>query len=296
MTAAAHTTAPTREPARRAAPPAGVPANARVTFWRELRAEWIKLFAVRSTPWIVAVTVVVMAGITALGAWGTSQLISNPDLAGGPGGDAGFGALDPSLGVGIATSGYVLGQIVVAILGVMIISGEYSTGQIRSSLAAVPSRLPVLGAKAVVVTVVSLVTGLVAVALSSVLTLPFLSDQGAAVDLSFENTVQQLLGVPLYLAAVALLALGVGTMLRHTAAGIAVAVVLFFVLPLIWPSIPLDFFTDTSPYLPSIAGGELIAGPTDGAELSPWQGYGVMAAWSAAALVGAAVLLRRRDA
>lgn len=269
---------------------AGIPANARVTFLRELRSEWIKFFAVRSTPWILGVTVLVMVGIAALGAWSTAFILDNPDIpAEGVPGAADAAAQS-------AASGYVMAQIVVAVLGVMIISGEYSTGQIRSSLAAVPARLPVLAAKGVVVALSAFVTGAVGVALGALVTIPFLSPYDVSLDLGREGTVQTLIGAPLYLVAVALFALGVGAILRSTAGGIAVAVLLYFVIPLIWPNLSPDFFQDTAPYLPSLAGDRLIAGADPDAVLTPWQGYGVMLGWSALALLGGGVLLKRRDA
>lgn len=83
---------------------------------------------------------------------------------------------------------------------------------------------------------------------------------------------QTLIGAPLYLVAVALFALGVGAILRSTAGGIAVAVLLYFVIPLIWPNLSPDFFQDTAPYLPSLAGDRLIAGADPDAVLTPWQG------------------------
>lgn len=281
-------TAVTTEPGR--AP--SVPRDAHVTFLGELRAEWIKFTAVRSTPWILGVTVLVMIGIAAMSAWSFSFLLDNPEETGGA---AAFPA-DFDWAAQAAGAGYIMAQIVVAVLGVMVVTGEYTTGQIRSTLAAVPRRLPVLAAKGVVVTIASFVTGLLGVALGALVALPLLSSHDITLDLSRDGTLLSLLGAPLYLVAVALFSLGVGTMLRHTAGGIAVAVLIFFVLPMIWPNLAPDFFQDTSPYLPSIAGARLMEGVDPDAVLSPWQGYGVMLAWAALALLGGAVLLRRRDA
>lgn len=266
--------------------------TAHVTFLGELRSEWIKFTAVRSTPWILGVTVLLMVGIAAISAWSFSFLLGNPEETGG----AAVLPQDFDMAAQAAVAGYVMAQIVVAVLGVMVISGEYSTGQIRSTLAAVPTRLPVLAAKGVVVSVASFVTGLVGVALGALVAIPLLSSHDVTIDLGRDGTLLTLLGTPLYLVAVALFALGVGTMLRHTAGGIAVAVLLFFVIPMIWPNLAPDFFQDTSPYLPSIAGARLLEGPNADAVLGPWQGYGVMLAWSALALLGGATLLRRRDA
>lgn len=268
-----------------------IPTTARTTFGHQVRAEWIKLTSVRSTPWIIGATVLVMVGIALLFAWSMTMLIEDPAMAGGE-----IAVGSPAIGVQAAGAGVSFGQIVVAILGVMVISGEYRTGQIRSTLAAAPTRLPVLAAKAVVVALVAFVTGLVAVALSALVTTPMLSDSGSAIDLATEGTVQSLLGVPLYLVLVALISLGIGTMLRSTAGGIAVAVVLFFVLPIIGQMITADIVQDIYTYLPSVAGNRLIEGASEGATLTPWQGYAVAAGWAVASLVGAAALLRGRDA
>ena len=267
---------------------AGIPANARVTFLRELRSEWIKFFAVRSTPWILVVTLVVMVGFSAIQAAGLAWLASNPDQAGGV-------PADPAAGVTAVTFGYGVGQIVFIVLGAMRATGEYSTGQIRSTLAAVPTRLPVLVAKAVLVAVTSLVVGLVAVALSTGLVTLILEPHGMAPDLSDEASLRAILGVPLYLTAVALLSLGIGFMLRHTAGAIFAGVGLFVVLPIL-AIVPVDWVQGVLAYLPGAAGERLIQGDVPDAVLTPWQGYGVMLGWSALALLGGGVLLKRRDA
>lgn len=273
--------------AERRAP--SVPTTAHVTFLRTLRSEWIKFFSVRSTAWVLGVSIVVMVGFSLLMAVGMSAA-TDPELTGGQPMPA-----DPTIGIMVATFGYSIGQIVLVVLGVMRISGEYSTGQIRSSLAAVPRRLPVLAAKAVVVAVASLAVGLVAVALATLVTTPILEPNGLAVDLSDPDAQRALLGVPLYLMAVALFSLGVGAMLRHTAGGIAAVIGVLLVLPIIG-QINIDFLQDIAPYLPSTAGERLITGDLAESVLTPWQGYLVLLAWVAAALIGAAVLLRRRDA
>lgn len=268
-----------------------IPSGAHTSFVGQVRAEWIKLTSLRSTPWIIGTTIVVMVGLAALAAWSFTLPPFDPET----GQQLDAVAIDPSAGVVSATAGNVMGQIVIAVLGVMIISGEYTTGQIRSTIAASPKRLPVLAAKAVVTAVVAALTGVAGVALSVLVTTPILGSDGA-IDLAADGTLRSLLGVPLYLVTVALTALGVGAILRHTAGGIAVAVVLYFVLPIVGVMISAEIVQDIANFLPSNAGQRLIDGDIDGAALTPWAGFGVAAAWSAAALVAAAVLLRRRDA
>ncbi|MFV0254271.1 MAG: ABC transporter permease subunit [Beutenbergiaceae bacterium] len=265
----------------------------RLTFLHVLQSEWIKLFSVRSTPWVLGLSVMLMLGLSLLMGWGLTLDTDAVDAsAESPGGEP----LDPSsLGLMVATFSYTIGQIVFAVLGVMRITGEYSTGQIRSTLTACPTRLPVLVAKAIVVAVASFITGAITVALIILATTPMLEPHQMAIDLTDAETQQALLGVPLYLTAIALFALGIGGMLRHTAGAIATVLGVLMVLPIIG-QINLEFVQDAALYLPSTAGQLLITGASPDGPLSPWQGYGVMMAWVVAALAGAAVLLRRRDA
>lgn len=280
--------------AERPLTPRVAPARPGVTFPRVLSSEWIKFRTVRSTVWTLGVTVVLMVGISLLAGWGTTVAQSQG------GGD--FGGLSVAA---LATAGTVFAQLTVAVLGVLAITGEYSTGMIRSTIAAVPRRLPSLWAKALVIAVsVALVT-FVAVALAYVATLPFQDDLGLTLDLGDSSTVRILLGTPLYLATVALLGLAIGALLRHSAGALATVLGLLLVIENVFALIPLTFFEKVSPFLPSTAGGRLLQDDatlammdtmTSGAHLTPWQGYGVMAAWVVVLLAVAAFLLRRRDA
>lgn len=285
-------TALTIDPTRPAAP-VGAPARRGVTFPRVVASEWVKFRTLRSTVWTLAITVVIMAGVAAVLAWGLT-------VAGAPA-EAG-----PAMGAtSIITSGLMLAQLAVAVLGVLAVTGEYSTGMIRSTLAAVPRRLPALWAKALVVGVVVLVVGLVAVALSTLVTLPFHDGLGLTLDLGDGATLRILLGTALYLATIGLLAFAIGALLRHTAAALATVLGLLLVVESVFAIIPLRFFQEVSPFLPSTAGGRLLmdqatvemtAQMTSGTQLGPWQGYGVMVAWVVVLLAAAAALLKYRDA
>lgn len=285
-------TALTMDPTRPAAP-AGAPTRRGVTFPRVVASEWVKFRTLRSTVWTLAITVVIMAGVAAVLAWGLT-------VAGAPA-EAG-----PAMGAtSIITSGLMLAQLAVAVLGVLAVTGEYSTGMIRSTLAAVPRRLPALWAKALVVGVVVLVVGLVAVALSTLVTLPFHDGLGLTLDLGDGATLRILLGTALYLATIGLLAFAIGALLRHTAAALATVLGLLLVVESVFAIIPLRFFQEVSPFLPSTAGGRLLmdqatvemtAQMTSGTQLGPWQGYGVMVAWVVVLLAAAAALLKYRDA
>lgn len=277
MTAAATT--------RRADPLAG----AHVSFPRVLGSEWIKFTSLRSTVWTIAITLVLMVGFSLLMAWGMSFANEAPEGQGPP---AAEGSM---MGASAVIISYGVAQIVVAVWGVLVISGEYSTGQIRSTLTAVPTRLPVLAAKALLMAIASFVVGALGVALSILATAPILSSNDMAIDFGDSATVEMLLGVPLYLTGITLLALGIGALVRHSAGGIAVVLGLIIVLPIL-TTIPLDFIETIAPYFPSAAGERIVMGEMEGAVLTPWQGFGVFMIYVVVALAAAGVLLRRRDA
>jgi len=277
-----------------------------VTFPNVLRSEWIKFWTLRSTIWTIGSTVVVMAGISFLAVFFTAQEASR-------GGTPRESAVqlqavlhDPS----IVLAGTGMAQLAVAVLGVLVITGEYSTGMIRSTLTAVPKRLPALWAKAIVLTVVTALTSAVAVAVSWAVTLPTLRSHDASIDLGSSETQRILLGGVLYLVAIGLLAFAIGALLRHSAAALASVLGLLLVVENVFRAIPATFFRNVSPFLPSTAGQQLTqtqssidqaraAGKALGstaAVLDPWQGYGVMMLWVVVLLAVAAVLLRRRDA
>ncbi len=270
-------------------------AGAHVSFGRVLRSEWIKFTTLRSTPWTIGVTVLAMVGIALLGAVSiaaTANMVASGEIPA----DAGIPDFGPRDGAGMINSGWVFGQIVITVLGVLTITGEYSTGQIRSTLAAVPTRLPVLWAKSLLVAVVAFVTGLVSVAIAYAVTIPILEPHGAVPDLSDSETIRVLFGAPLYLTLIALFALGIGALLRHAAAGISAVLGLLLMLPLLGQFITVDWFQDISEYFPMSAGSLITTYPIDGGTLGPWQGFGVLAIYVVVIMAAAAVLLRRRDA
>ena len=266
-----------------------------VSFPRVVRAEWLKLWTLRSTYWATGTTLLVMVVMSVLMAFAASQSAENPEFGMGPSGTMVLGF------------SYTMAQLVVAVLGVLAITGEYSTGMIRSSLTAVPARVPVLAAKALVLAVVSFVLGVLGVTLSYLLTAPLLSDAGGAADLGDPDVLQIFWGTGLYLMGVALLGLGIGALLRHSAGAIAAVLGILLLASTIVQllSMWLDGFADVYPYLPSTA-GERIVSPDTGelgeaaamgmTVLGPWEGYGVFMIYVVLALGAAAVLLRRRDA
>jgi ABC-2 type transport system permease protein len=272
----------------------------RVTFARVVRSEWIKFWSLRSTLWTLASTVVVMAAVSWLAVFFTAREAFNPTTE--PQDAALLVALlhDPS----VVLTGVDLAKLVLAVLGVLIVTGEYSTGMIRSTLTAVPRRLPALWAKALVLTIVTAAVASVAAVVSWLVALPTLRAHDAALDLADPQTRRILLGGVLYLVAVALLAFAVGAILRVSAGALASVLGLLLVVEVTFRTIPADFFRTVSPFLPGTAGHQLLATrasieqarlTSSAPVLDPWLGYGVMLAWVAVLLATAAVLLRRRD-
>jgi ABC-2 type transport system permease protein len=260
----------------------------RLTFGRVVASEWVKFRTLRSTVWTLGITVLLMAGIATLAAWGMTQ--------------DGAVTAGPEAGLIAVTAGANVAQLSVAVLGVLIITGEYTTGMVRSTFAAVPARLPALAAKAIVLAVTVFVVSVVSIALSYLVTLPFLSGTTLAIDLGEPEAVRVLLGTALYLTAIALLAFAFGALIRHSAGALAAVLGLLLVIESVFALIPLTFFRNVSPYLPSTAGSQVrlpeafAEASGGGTALGPWEGYGVMLAWVAVVIAVAAVLLRRRDA
>jgi ABC-2 type transport system permease protein len=261
-------------------------------FARVAAAEWIKFRTLRSTAWTLLATVVLMVGVSVLAAWGTA--VEAVDAGGGP-----MNAAQ------LLSAGYQLAQLAVAVLAVLTITGEYSTGMIRSTFAAVPRRVPVLAAKALVLSAVVLVVSVVSMALSYVATMPFHDELDVRFDLTDGETLRMAVGLPMYLVAIALLALGIGALLRHSAGALTAVIALLLVVENVLLLVPTRAVEAVAPFLPSTAGRrvlfdeDLIAtidAASSGAHLTPWQGYGVLVAWAAALLALATVLLRRRDA
>ena len=278
----------------KAAPTTSATDHVRVTFPRVVRSEWIKFRTLRSTIWTLAITLTVMVGIVTL----FSAILANQSASvnARPGGPT---------SIDVFTIAASMASLAVVVLSVLVITGEYSTGMIRSTLAAVPRRLPALWAKGLVLEVAILIVSAVAVVISLGVMQLFLGSKGLAPDLGNAETVRILVGVPLDLAGIALLAFAVGALLRHSAGALATVLGLLLVIENLFmiPWRPLQLI---SPFLPGTAGGRLLMtqaqldamtqGSTVGAVLSPWQGYGVLLAWGAVLLAVAALLLRRRDA
>jgi len=257
-------------------------------FERLLVAEWTKIRSVRSTVWSLIVLVLLNFGFTALFMSFTVAQWDKTDASGRA------WVADPT--GAIFSSGVSLSQLAICVLGVMVITSEYSTGMIRASLLAVPRRTPMLAAKCVVFVLAALVLGVVVSFVSFFIGSAILNAK-VAVAIGDPGVMRAVIGGGLYLAMLGLFALAIGAIVRHTAA--AITGVIGFVL--VWSPLaqllPGSIGDHIHAYLPTEA-GQLIAKAhqANGDLLTPWQGYGVFAIWTGLLLAVALVLLKRRDA
>lgn len=270
-----------------------------VTFVRVLRSEWIKLWSLRSTWWTLGATAVLMVG-SALAFALLMQLLQNQMESASPEDQAAMGGVLG--GPSIVASGYPMAALVVAVLGALVITGEYGTGMIRSTFAATPRRLVAFFAKATVLAAVTVALTAVSLALSWLVTYPILNANDMAVDFGDGSQVRSLFGTVLYVTLVALFALGVGALLRHTAGAIFTMVALFFVIPGV-VAIAVAFASQVewvgvvNKLLPSVAGDQITPNAGGFADvLDPWVGVGVLAGYTALVLAGAALRLKLQDA
>ena len=254
-----------------------------VTQVRVVRAEWTKLRALRSTRWCALTAAVLIVGLgAAIAGSGTAYRVSAANTA--------------ANGVSVALLGVLFAQLVLGVVGVLAFSGEYGTGMIRATLAVVPSRLPVLWAKLIVLAGLALPVTLVCAFVDFFAAAAIESSRGGSVlSLTDPGVLQTVVGSSLYLTVVAVIGLALGVLLRKTAAGLSVFAALFFVIPIVVGVLPHSM--GFAPYLPSNAGGALWGSPLGSANaLSPWTGFAVLCGYAVVLTALAAWQLRRRDA
>jgi ABC-2 type transport system permease protein len=254
-----------------------------VTLRRSITSEWIKFRTLWSSVLVTTVSVLGMIGI----GWVASYFINADWDHLRPRQLARFNPVDVSL------NGYNLAQLAIGTLGVLIVTGEYSTGMIRATMAAIPTRLPVLWAKLIVYT--TIIFGLM-------MATSFLSFLGGQVLLGHHSTT---LGAPgvlrvviatgLYLTLAGMLGVAFGALLRNTAGGIATLLGVLLVLPALADVLPASWQDVVVKYMPSNAGQAALAVTPDPIMLAPWAGMAVFAAYVAAAIAISATLLTRRD-
>jgi ABC-2 type transport system permease protein len=262
----------------REAPPTPGPGLAPV-----LRAEWIKFWSVRSTAWSVALLFLLGAGLTVLVCASSAEWLASSEADESP--------------ASFVTWGLMVAQVTAVVLGTLVATGEYGTGTIRATLAAVPRRGTVLAAKAVVLTGTLLVAGTGTAFAGYLGGNAFLSAEGIGLSLDDEGVLRALIGSGLYLAGLGLLSMAVGLLVRHTAAALSTVLGVVFVLGNMAFVLPGAWGEWIAKVLPGNA-GSVVATPVhfDPDLLQPWTGFALFAVEVAGLLAVAAVVFRRRDA
>lgn len=262
------------------------PAMTTVGFPNLLRSEWTKLRSVRSTAWCLAIVAVAMIGLAVLMGvrWADVLAAESADKRSG---------FDPT---NTTLAGVYIAQIVLGALGVLVISGEYGTGLIRASLAAVPQRRLFLAAKMLVVAATALVVGEVLSFAAFGIGQALLDRRGFGTSLSAPGVLRAVAGAGLNLTGITLLAFGLGALLRHAAAALSTLFGVLFALPALSDLLPTSWRNHVINYLPLNAGSQIfVTVPAHGA-LSPWHGLLVLCCYPLVVLVLAFVLVERRDA
>ena len=260
-------------------------AQGRVTQGRVFRSEWTKLYSLRSTRYALLATAVMTIGFGIIASAATVSRWSSMSAAD----KATFDPLSTSL------LGVRFGVLAIGVLGVLLIAGEYSTGMIRSTMTAVPKRLPVLWGKSGVYALVALVIAVPAVLIAFFAGQAILSGQHLQISFSQSGVPRAVLGSAVYLTLVGLFAMGLGAIMRNTAAGIATFAGVMFVIPPLVSILPSSISNSLDPYLPSNAGEAMMRIGHHANVLSPGAGLAVFAGYVAVVIAAAAVLLIRRD-
>lgn len=300
------------------------PAARRAGLRGAIASEFTKLRSVRSTYWTLGSLFIVSVGLSAAICAGAAA-----GMSGNPGNKAGFDATQVSVFVF-----FELGQLIIAVIGAMVITSEYSTGMIRTSLTAQPRRSVLYAAKAITFAMVALVISLVTSFLAFFVGQAMLSGKGVAASLfhtvtipananvncsggpgrgqgvctatfsgtdvlTSSNVLMAIIGTALFVTIVALIAFGVGAIVRHTAAAIVIMVVLLFIVSIVAALLPQGWGDDITRFLPDTAGRVVsvtIPGGGPGHVWSAWPQLGVTALWAVVLVGVGAYMFRKRDA
>jgi ABC-2 type transport system permease protein len=263
------------------------PATGRAGLGGALRSEWTKISSLRSTVVTLLATMAVTVGLSTLFAWGATHRFAQRGHI-----PPNFDAIRGSL------FGLIFGQLVIAVIGAMVITGEYSTGMVRTSLAAQPRRMVTLTAKLTVFTAVAFVTGLVSSFASFVIGQRIFSSVNIGVGLGAPNALRAVIGGALFLTVAGLLAFGLGTILRHTAGAITAAVGVLFITFILYQFLPDDWAADVQRWIPFFAGSGIwttVVSPEEHV-FGPWVEFAIFTGYAVLALAIGAVTFRRRDA
>jgi ABC-2 type transport system permease protein len=263
-------------------------ARGRAGFGGALRSEWTKIRSVKSTIWTLLAAIVMSVGFSALGSFGRANhstaspaSLAHTDL------------------VYRSLFGIIFGQLVMVVFGALAVTGEYSTGMIRTSLSAQPRRLNVFFAKFLIVTVIGFVIGEIISFSSFFIGAHFWNAKGATLSLSTHGAMQAVFGGGLYLAGAALLAFGIGAAMRHTAGSITLGMALLFVVTILANFMPDNWQHSLDRWLPMNAGEQIWATQRVADvpnAFSAWAGFGVYMGYAVIALLIGLWVFKRRDA
>ena len=241
--------------------------------------EWTKLRSVRSTYWTLLIAAVTAIGGSALSAVSSAHAAKAP--------------FNPVAGIFIGWLEYPV--LAIGILGVLVVTAEYSSGQIRTTFAVVPQRLAVLAGKAGVTGAVTLVVGELLAFVAFFLTQAILSGHRNAISLSQPGVLRGVLAGGLALCMIALLGVGLGALIRHTAGAVAALPAVLYV-PLLLATLPSPWNDRIGRFTMLFAAYQDVTSRPSASLFAPALSFVVLIAWPAAALVAAGILLVRRDA
>ncbi len=252
-----------------------------------LSSEWTKLTSVRSTVWTLVISAVAGVGISALVTSAQAARFSTRSLAARL-------AFDPTRS---SLAGMLFAQLAIGVLAVLLVSSEYTTGTIRTTFSAVPRRPVVLVAKALLFTMVAFVVGEIISFAAFLLGQHILSGKAPTASLSDPTVLRAVISAGLYLTVLGLLALGLATIIRHTAGALSTFVGLLFILPIIADVLPSSFASDVDRYLPANIGTRMMSVSYHGVDpLGPWLSFALLSGYAAVVLIVGGILLVRQDA
>jgi ABC-2 type transport system permease protein len=254
-----------------------------------MRSEWTKIRSVRSTIWTLLATVVVSIGMSMLatsiyaGGWNTLSADDRQQMVADP------------IGL-ILQPGFQWGQVAIGVLGVLLVAGEFSTGMIRSSLLAVPTRTPFLIAKAATFAIIVFVLCEL-IAFTNFFAGRAIISKHVPISLGDPGVLRAVIGAGLFMTLAGLFAMAIGALLRHVAAAITVSFACVFVLPNATSFLPGKLGDYVSTYLPGGDAGQMIMSSGKGGDfvVGPWSGLAIAFGWTVLFFALAAVSLRRRD-
>lgn len=254
-----------------------------VTQTRVVHAEWTKLRSQRSAAWALLATLALIVGV---GFLYCLLRVTRPPTG------TSIATFDPTA---VSLAGVQLAQLAIGALGVLLVSNEYATGMIRATLAAVPARLPVLWAKAIVMVLTTIVLCVPATLVAFLAGQSILARQHLDIAFGQPGVARAVIGGGLYLGVVGLLGLGLGALIRNTAGAISVLLGALFGLQLVTGLLPAGIQDHIYKFLPSPAGLAVTAIQPDPDALAPWTGLGIMCLYATVVIALAAYRMRRAD-